>query len=489
MFNKTKKNNIKMNFLYNMLQQLSMMFVPLITSPYVSRVLGVKNIGVQSWLNSILTYFMLFSILGINNYGSRTIAIVNNEKEKIEKNFINIYFIQFFMSLLMTVLYLLYIFFFIASEYKLIGIIQTLYLFSNMFDISWIFYGLEEFKIIAVRNLNVKLFSIIFIFVFIKNENDLWKYVLILALSNFLAQIYSWIILLKKIKLVKIEMREIKNHLKPIIILFIPVLSVSIFTVMDKYMIGKLSNIYENAYYENAIKIISIPKALITVLGSVMLPRTTNLIATGKEEESKKLIVLTMFYTSILSGAFVFGLMGIADVFSIIFWGRDFYNSGKLILYLAPSVTISVFGNIVRTQYLIPVAKDREYTYSLIFGAIVNFLINMLLIPIYGAFGAVIGTVLAELVITGFQFFYTKNYINLTIYFKDIVIFQILGLLMYLSLSYIKKYMSISITNLLILIILGSFIYSISVGIYILKSKNSILIEIKNMIPIFREKR
>lgn len=478
-----KKTNIAVNFLYNVGYQILAIVIPLITSPYLARTLGAEKIGINSWTYSIVFYFMIFAVLGISNYGNRTIAMVRVNKEDISKTFCSIYVFQLFMSIMMLVFYAIYIIFW-AEEYILISIIQAFFILANAVDITWYFYGMEEFKTTVIRNCFVKIFGLVCIFAFVKTPDDLWKFTFINAGSMFLGQLIIWPQLIKRVKFVKVKLSDVLPHIRPILILFLPVLAISVFANMDKYMIGVFSNVVESGFYENTDKIIGIPKAVITALGTVMLPRTANLIAEGKEKESKQYIENTMFFTVCLGSAFVFGMMAVADIFSVVFWGTEFSECGELISCMAPAVLFSVFGNVIRTQYLIPRSKDKEYTISLIIGAIVNLCVNLVLIPKFGAMGAVVGTLIAEFVMTFLQGWFVKNVLPIKDYVFKNMIFLIMGLIMYLLLNSIKKYLSVSITNLIILIAIGAFSYFIMLAIYFFISKREICVKIKKEILI-----
>ena len=222
---------------------------------------------------------------------------------------------------------------------------------------------------------------------------------------------------------------------------------------------------------------------------TVMLPRTANLIALGKEEKSNEYIKTTILYTMIVSSPLVFGMAAVADVFSIVFWGEAFRPCGLLIASIAPSITFSVLGNVVRTQYLIPRSKDKEYIMSLTTGAIVNFIINMSLIPQLGAFGAVIGTVVAEFVMTFIQFYYVRRILNPIMYLYGGVPFYVIGLLMYIVVKIISYHMNENAYSLIIQIIIGAFIYLIFTILFIMRSKNKDISDLKtNIVQPFMRK-
>lgn len=473
--------NIKKNLFYNILYQMLVVIVPLITSPYLARTLGAESIGVYSYTYSIAFYFMMIAVLGINNYGNRSIAKVKINREKLSLEFSSIYFIQIFMSTIMIISYIIYVYFFV-KDYKNIAIIQGLYILANAIDITWFFYGMEEFKVTVLRNTMIKVISLLLILFFVKIKSDLWLYTLIMAGSTLIGQLITWPILLKKVKIVIPRKKDILPHIKPIIILFIPVLAISIFSYMDKIMIGSTVGMGETGYYENAEKILSIPKSLIAALGAVMLPRTANLIAIGEDEKSKMYIENTMFYVLLISSACCFGLAAVSDKFSILFWGNDFKKCGILISIMTPALIFSAFGNVIRTQFLIPKSMDKEYTVSLIIGAIVNMIINTLLIPIIGALGAVIGTVIAEFSLCCYQTYSVRKYLDIKSYIKSGMIFFPIGLIMYILIKFLDIYLKTNIISLVIEIVCGATVFVILSYIYVMYSNDKMPLIIKNKI-------
>lgn len=467
------KHSIKANFAYNIIYQCIAIIIPLITSPYVSRALGAEKIGINSWTYSVAYYFMILAILGINNYGNRTIAACRDNFDNRSKAFFSIYAVQITMSTLMVIAYIVYVLFF-STRYKEIAFIQIFQILANAFDITWFFYGLEEFKVITTRNSIIKLAGLLLIFGFVRTGDDLWKYSLIVAGSAFLGQLSIWPLLRNRVKFVKISFNDVKVHIKPILILFIPVLAISIFANMDKVMIGQMSTIEQSGFYENTDKIIGVPKAVITALGTVMLPRTANLIANGDEAKSNYYIELTMAFTMITGFAFVFGISSVARMFSVVFWGKEFAPCGELIATMSPAILFSVFGNVIRTQYLIPRALDKEYTISLIVGAVVNLIVNYTLIPILGAEGAVIGTVISEFVMTFLQTWFVRKNLLILEYLKNGIPFAIIGALMF---AVVRAFVSNSVytlTNLLLAIIIGATVYSVLTILILKRSNNKI---------------
>jgi len=452
--------SIKKNYFYNLIYQITNILLPLVTAPYISRVIGAEGIGIVSYSHSIALYFGMFGLLGLNNYGNREIAAIREDKVQIGKTFWSIYFLQIITTVFMFFCYLFFTIFFV-KENKIIAYLQIIYLFSTVLDINWFFFGLEKFKITVSRNILIKVLSFILIIVFVKDRNDIYIYSLILVISMLFSQIVLWPFLKGEISFYRPSLTEIFIHLKPNIILFIPLITISIYKVMDKIMIGLLSNMFQTGIYENSLKIINIPMGIITALGVVMLPKMSNLFAAGKIEKSRNYIRKSMKFSMFLAFGMFFGLAGIANVLAPIFFGKEFESAGILIYYLSVTIIFISWANVIRAQYLIPNKREYIYILSVIFGAICNVLINILLIPSIGAKGAVFGTIIAEFIVTACQTFLVRNELPINLYFKDCRYFFISGILMYLLIFYIKKYLGITIFTLIVQILSGFLIYVI----------------------------
>ena len=440
------------NFLYNAIYQIFMFIIPMITIPYVSRILGVDNVGIYSYTYSIVYYFMLFSMLGISNYGSREIAKCHNQME-INTTFKSIYLLQLTLNVVCLGLYFFSIIL-LNYEYKNIMIIQTIFLISVAFDINWFFFGKEKFKVTVTRNVIIKFLSLILIFIFVRSETDLWIYTLIMGVSTLLSQIYLWLFLGKEVQNVKVGIKSIVRHLKPCLILFIPVISYSIYRVMDKTMIGSLANTIELGNYESAEKIINIPGSFVAALGTVMLPHMSK----KSLEEIKRSIYETFELTFFIITPMIIGLFIVARDFSDLFFGSGYDKAGILIRILAITILFSSVANVIRTNFLIPLKKDKVYVISTVIGAIVNLVCNVLLIKSYGAYGACVGTILAEFLLMFYQVINTKNDIDyrkvLTILFKYFCKSVIIGILIFIFGYFINNIMLKLILQIAITIIL-----------------------------------
>lgn len=464
--------SLKKNFFYSTLYQMLSILLPLITSPYISRVLGPENVGIYSYTYSVANYFVLIAMLGFKNYGIRCIAKVRENKEELSKTFWSVWGLQILTTGTVFIIYILYLIF-MHPQYWNIAVLQGIYVFSAVSDISWFFFGLEKFKITTIRNTIIRIIGVVAIFIFVRDRNDLDIYVLILSMNILLSQLVLWPFLRKAIYWIKPSFQEIIVHLKPCAILFLPVIAVSLYHVMDKVMLGAISTMEESGYYENTEKIVNIPFGVITAMGSVMLPRMTNVVANKKYGESEKNIEISMNFVMFLSCAMAFGIAGIATVFSPVFFGKEFIKCGILIQVISPIIILKAWANVIRTQYLLPNERDKEFIISLFAGAVVNLIINGLLISRLGAMGAVIGTVAAEGTVCIFQTFTVRKRLECKKYFRDAVFYIFAGLVMYAEVYTMGTKLGTSITTLILQIISGGVLYILLCLIYMLIDKQN----------------
>lgn len=255
-------------------------------------------------------------------------------------------------------------------------------------------------------------------------------------------------------------------HLKPLLVLFVPTVAISLYKYMDKIMIGFLSGNTQLGIYENAERVSIIPLTIIASFGTVMLPRMSNMISKGNSELSRKYIAQSIKYVMCFAFALAFGMAAVGPVFASIFWGEEFYDSGIMIMGLAVTIPFVTFANVIRTQYLIPNSKDKEYMISVIIGALLNLIVNLLLIPRYGAFGAVAGTIAAEISVCIVQSFAVRKELPLGKYVGSCRIFVLFGLLMFVGTFGLGKLLGVHVYTFFIQVFAGCLFYISVSSIY-----------------------
>ena len=397
-----KKNNLKTNLIYNIVYQISALVLPFITAPYISRVIGAKGLGTYSYYNSIALYFVYFAMLGISNYANRLISKNSNSEDQLNKNFSSVYYLQLLTSTIIFIAYLIFILFFVKDN-LIVPSIMFFHVLSSMFDVSWLFFGLQEFKITSIRQLVIRILSFASIFIFVRTKNDLWIYTLIMSLSYFASAFSLWIMMWKKVSLKRCKIPDVLKHLKPCLILFIPIIASSIYRLMDKIMIGKFCDMTNVGYYENAEKLIFISSGILSAICTVIMPKISNLIANKKKEEAREIFDLSTIFCMFLAFAIAFGIAGVSKEFVPLFFGKDFVNSISISILLCISLPFMIWSMVIRNLYLIPYELDKIYVKSVIAGAIANFLANLILIPTIGVCGAAIGTIIADICLAFYQ--------------------------------------------------------------------------------------
>jgi len=450
------------------------MILPLVTAPYIARVIGVQGTGVYSYTYSVARYFLLVAMLGVNHYGNRQMAAIRENKEKRNKVFSSIYSLQLMTSGIVIILYVFYLIYFV-DENKIIATLQICYVIAAALDINWVFFGLEEFKITVSSKFLIKIATVAAVFIFVKDVDDLWIYTLIMSTGYLIGQMYLWVFLRKHVKFVRVKFSDVISNLKPTLCLFFPVMATSVYRVMDKIMIGFFSSMVQVGLYENAEKIIMVSLGGMSALGTVMLPRMANLAANGKIEESRKYLIKSMKFAMFMACAIGFGIASVSKEFAPIFFGKEFQESSAIMLGLAPTVIFISWANVIRTQYLIPNSKDKIYLYSVCLGAIVNVALNWIFISNLGAMGAVIGTIATEAIVAIYQTIKSRKKLDVLIYLKNSGIFIFSGSVMFIAVRVVAYLMKPSILSLLVEIFIGGIIYLGILAIkFIVKDKNLI---------------
>lgn len=470
------RSNVKKNFAYQMIYEVLVLILPFVTSPYIARVIGAEGLGTYSYSSTVAYYFILFSLLGIKNYGNRAIAKSRNNPQELSETFSNIVAVHILVSLICLAVYIGYVLLF--AKDKVYAAIQLFYVLSGLFDISWFYFGIEYFKLTVTRNMVIKILNVIYVFVFVHSVDDLWKYCLIMALGNLISQLTLWVPLRRYVRIVRPQRSKMVVHIKPLLVLFIPAVAVSLYRYMDKIMVGAMSSKVQLGYYENAEKVINIPMTVIASFGTVMLPKMSNLAAGDNKEASLRYISLSMQFVMCLAIGLSFGLASVGKIFAPVFWGDEFILSGTLIMGLSCTIPFISFANVIRTQFLIPNALDKQYLTSVIAGAIINLITNAMLITKLGAIGAMIGTIMAEAVVCIWQTVTVRKELPVIKYIRSFLVFIPAGIIMFAIVSLIGDKMGRGVITLFVQVLLGASFYLCVSLVYLIKRKNEVVMKI-----------
>ena len=464
------KKTVKKNFIYNLMYQILTIILPIITTPYLARKLGSEGIGVYGYTVSIATYFVLFGSLGINMYGQREIAYNQNNPQKRSKVFFELLLFKFITMLISSIIF----FFFTRNDkYSIYYTILLIELFSNMMDISWFYQGMEEFKRITIRNSIVKLVGLICIFIFIKHPGDLYKYLLIHVCCNLLGNLTLWLDIRKY--LVKPQKLNIFKQTPMIIALFIPQIAVQVYTLLDKTMLGQLTqNMTAVGNYEESQKIVKTALVFVTALGTVVSPRISKTIADGDHNKVVEYLKKSYNFVWFLGFPLMTGIIATARTIVPWFLGSEFNPSIVLIMIGAVLVMAIGLNNVSGVQYLIAVKKQNLFTKSVIIGAIFNFCLNFLLIPKIGAMGAIISSVGAEILIIIVQAIDIRHDYDIRIIFQGAHKYIIGSAIMFIPVYILGLYLKPVMLTTAIQGVVGVMIY----GLYLLIIKDSFTMNI-----------
>lgn len=455
----SKNNKVIKNYLYNTAYELLRLLAPLITTPYVSRVLGASGVGAFSYSQSIASYFVLIGAVGTTLYGQREIAYVQNNPQKRADAFWEIEIFRFTTAIICTIIF--YMVFSRSEQYSIIFKILTFEVLATAIDISWFFVGIEDFKITVVRNTIIKLTGIILVFLLVKKADDVPLYTVCMTLPIFIGNLSLWYNMRKYlVKPDKGIFKRIPVRIKPILVLFIPQIAVEVYAVLDKTMIGVISDdIKQVGYYTQAQKIIKIVLMIIISLGTVMLPAMSAAFAQGKIDEIKQNIKRSFRFVFMIAFALQFGVCAVASRFVPVFFGDGYDLVVPLMIIISPILVVIGMSNVIGKQYLLPTKQQTAYTSSVCTGAVVNFALNMILIRYFDAIGASIATVLAEISVTVVQMWHVRKQLSLKEYLEPLFRYFLLGFVMFIIVYGLGRILPSGVFYLGILIVAGIIIY------------------------------
>ena len=427
------KKSIAKNYIYNLIYQMLTILLPLVTTPYLSRVLGAESIGIYGYTISIVTYFILFGTLGVSMYGQREIAYKGENKRERSKAFWEIITIRT-ITLSISIL-LFYLIYGRSGEYALYYRILIVQLIANLFDISWLFQGIEEFDKTVVRNLIVKLLSLVLIFVIIK----------------------------------------------PAIALFLPQIAIQIYTVLDKTMIGAITkDMVEVGYYEQAQKVVKAALTIVGALQTVMNSRIAYAYAKNDTEEINRCLEKSFNFAWFLTIPMMFGLIAIASKFVPWYYGEGFDGVTPILIVTSPILVAIGLSGITGVQYLVQTGKQKEFTISVVAGAIINVILNMIFIHIFKGTGAAIASVISELSIFAIQAYFLKEKFQIARILKLSRKCFASGIIMFIIVKLVTCLMQVSILNTVIEIVIGGIIYLVMLLVLKYEFLYNILNQIKD---------
>lgn len=468
---------ITRNYIYNLLYQLFIMFIPIITAPYLARTLGATNQGIASYITSVASIISTVTLLGVYNYGNRQIAYERDNRPKMSQIFWEIMSVRVILGLVGTIIY----FFVVAiiGRYTQYFIIYYTWLLASYCDCTWLYVGVEDMKPAVIKNFFAKLITIIGIFILIKKKEDIFIYVLILGLSVLISNMWAYTQLFNYIDKPKINRKNIFQHIKSSFILFLPSVATLVYLQIDKIMIEFITRqTSQVAFYDNSEKIVTIPLSFITVLSTVMMPRIANEFSKGNTNNIRKYILKIADISLFLALPMTFGLILISSKFVPWYLGDEFTPIIYGIIFLSPVIISNSLEGISGKQYFTATNQVKILLKAYTSTAIMNVLINIILIPKYGFIGATIATLISSYTSVIVQYYYLNKQINIKPIIKNILKYFIMSSFMTIITLLLTINMPSSALTTIFQVLIGIVIYLL----LCILSKDKVLFDIFSIV-------
>lgn len=439
-------SSLKNNVVLNYINTLASIVFPLITFPYAARILLPDGIGLVNFQNSIIGYITLLSSLGIPLYAVREVARVRDNVEERNRVTVEIallslilaaggYVIVFAVGELVPQ---------INAHLSLFYILSLSILFTAL-GVSWFYTAIEDFKFITVRGLIIRVLFVVALFLFVKSKEDLLIYGVIIVGSTVGNEFINFIHLRKFINIFKLNWGKVNifRHLKPSFSIFVLNLSVSLYVQLNPVMLGFLSDNTQVGYYTAGSKLSYIILSVVTSMATVLIPHVSNMIQVHDTEKFKQLITKVYHYYMALALPFTIGLIVLSVPLTLVICGNSFYEASYVTAITAPVIIFISITNIIGLQVLYPYGKENYVTYSTIGGAVINLIVDIPLILLWGSKGAAIATFCVELAVLLIQVRLGRSYIPFK-YFDDSIKLYVLssilmGVAVYLTSSLFNK--------------------------------------------------
>ena len=452
------KKSITKNYLYNLTYQILILVLPLITTPYLARVLGARGTGIYSYTYTIVNYFVLFGSLGVSLYGQREIAYAQEKKQKRKKIFLELVIFRFIT--ISVAIFVYYMFFIRIGEYSVYYKILLFELIAGAFDISWFFQGLEEFKKTVTRNILVRTISVALIFIFVKKQEDLVTYMYIYSLADLIGNLTLWFYLPRYFRGVKVKNINLTAQIRPIILLFIPQITTKLYNMLDTTMLGKMiADKTEVGYYEQSQKVIRLMLTVVTSLGTVMIPRMANMFANGEKKQINYYMRRSFSFVFMLSFPMIFGIISVSKAFTPVFFGPGYEKVATLMCIISPIVLLMGISNVLGNQYLLPTKRQKEYTIAEGAGVVANFIMNYIFISLWSSVGACIATVLSQVVVDYMQFRVLKREIKFDKIIKLSYKYLLAAFIMFIACNLTKIFVNRGIASIILQVVVGVLVY------------------------------
>lgn len=431
-----KKRSLTENVFFNMLYQVLVTVLPIITTPYTARTLGLSANGVHSFTESIVTYFIIFGAIGTSLYGIRKIAYVRDNEEELARVTKEVISLRLLLMVATLAIYVPFLCF--NNQYVLIYRIHIINIVANGIDISWFYQGVEDFKKVTIRNLLVKFLFVVCLFVFIKDPSDLPWYVFLIVISSLFGNLIMIYYLPQYVNLKKGKTLKPFVHLRPSVFLFIPQAMNYIYVLIDRSMLGWMTNTDNVGLYDQAQRIVRMITAILQSVGYVMMARVANLTMSNDKDGIVTYVRKSVNFNLFIAFPAMFGILGVADDFIPFFLGQEYLGSIPVLKIMSVLVFLSSMNSLMGVQMLIPMGKEKIYTIATTCGACISVIFNLALIPVLGIFGSCVACIVAEAAVFTVSFWNLRDMFNIRHLLKDNIGIIVGALVMFVAVRLIS---------------------------------------------------
>lgn len=472
-------DNIRKNYIYNLCYQVLIVIIPLVMTPYISRVLGSTNLGIYDYCLSISTLIVTFSLLGIGNYANRQIAYTRNNKESLSKTFYEILCGKLFLGIIALIIFTMVCYF--NRIYFKYLIIFLVWIIANILDCTWLYLGVEDMQYTVAKNIIAKLIFVVGTFIFIRDKSDLSLYIFLFGISVLIANLLAYTQVPKYVNKCSISFKNMYIHIWNSFKLFIPTVTTQIFLSIDKLILGSMSdNISNVSIYSNADKIIQIPLSLITVMNVVMMPRLANEFSKNNKDKINEHLINSAEISMFMAFPICLGLFVVSDNLIPWFLGDEFFESINTLKLLTPVVIGNTLIGISANQYFIATNQNKILIISSVCSTCINLILDIALVPIYGVKGICIATVLSIIITVVIQYHYMNKQLKIKSIYLAMYRYFIYSVFMSLCIFFITSKMKPSPLCTLLQVVLGGIIY---ISICIIK-KDKVIMELISMVKV-----
>ena len=448
--------SLKKNYFFNLSNRIIQIITPLITAPYIARVIGAEGVGRISYAESVMAAFMIFTQLGISEYGKRETAYHQDDRHLRSVAFWNAYLLKLCFIPIVLLIYILAT----SSSGNILLTYFALYFLAEAFSTDWFLVGNEEFVFLSVRETVIRLIQIACIFIFVKTEKDFLNYALITLFAHTLNNFSAFCFVFKYVERVSFKELNPFKGLKPSLLLFLPTVASLVYSILDKVMLGFIGgDASQNGYYEQGFNISRVVLSILVSISTVMMPRVAYHFFRKEDKKVNELMQSGYRYLWMIGVPVSCGLACVASNFVPWFFGPGWDLVITILWIFAPLVLVMGLSNMTGAQYLIPTKRENKHTRSVAIGSLVNLILNLLLIKKYGAIGVAFASVCAEVTIMVLNFLNVRKEIDLRAVFSSSFNYLVAAAVMTVCLLISSHYLEPSIFNTVVLVFEGVVVY------------------------------